>query len=48
MVKSREILRRKSQISDTLSASVEDIFAEIENEIDHKDEIEVLDRNGKR
>ncbi|MBK7630090.1 MAG: hypothetical protein IPJ23_05225 [Ignavibacteriales bacterium] len=48
MVKSREILRRKSQISDTLSASVEDIFAEIENEIDHKDEIEVLDRNGKK
>jgi hypothetical protein len=48
MLKSKEILRRKSQISDTLSASVEDIFAEIENEIDHKDEIEVLDRNGKK
>ena len=48
MAKSREILRRKTQYSDPLSASVEDIFAEIENEIEHKDEIEVLDRNGKK
>ena len=39
MAKSREILRRKTQYSDPLSASVEDIFAEIENEIEHKDEI---------
>lgn len=48
MVKSREILKRKSQYTDPLSASVEDIFAEIESEIEHKDEIEVLDRNGKK
>ena len=48
MAKSREILRRKTQYSDPLSASVEDLFAEIENEIEHKDEIEVLDRNGKK
>jgi len=48
MSMSREILRRKSQYSDPLSASVEDIFAEIENEIEHKDEIEILDRNGKK
>lgn len=48
MAKSREILRRKTQYSDPLSASVEDIFAEIENEIEHKNEIEVLERNGKK
>jgi hypothetical protein len=48
MLKSKEILSRKSKISDPLSASVEDIFAEIENEIDQKDKIEVLDKNGKK
>jgi hypothetical protein len=48
MSKSKEILRRKSKISDPLSASVEDIFAEIEDEMDHKDEIEVVDQNGKK
>lgn len=48
MVKSRDILRRKSQISDPLSASVEDIFAEIEDNIDKKNEIEVIEKNGKK
>lgn len=48
MAKSREILRRKSQYSDPLSTSVEDIFAEIENEIEHKDEIELINRDGKK
>ena len=36
MAKVREILRRKSQYTDPLSASVEDIFADIENEIERK------------
>ncbi|HCY75971.1 MAG TPA: hypothetical protein DHV28_08620 [Ignavibacteriales bacterium] len=48
MVKSKDILRRKSQISDPLSASVEDLFAEIENNIDKKNEIEVIEKNGKK
>jgi len=48
MAKVREILRRKSQYSDPLSASVEDIFAEIENEIEHKDEVEVIEKDGKK
>ncbi len=48
MVKTKEILKRKSKISDPLSASVEDIFEEIENGIDHKDEVEVVDQNGKK
>jgi hypothetical protein len=48
MAKVREILRRKSQFTDPLSASVEDILNDIENEIEHKDEVEVLDKNGKK
>lgn len=48
MAKVREILRRKSQFTDPLSASVEDIFAEIENEIEHKDEVEVIEKEGKK
>jgi len=48
MAKVREILRRKSQFTDPLSASVEDILTDIENEIEHKDEVEVLDKNGKK
>ena len=43
MVKSRDILRRKSQISDPLSASVEDIFAEIEDNIDNWFKIRLAD-----
>ncbi len=48
MAKVREILRRKSQFTDPLSATVEDILTDIENEIEHKDEVEVLDKNGKK
>ncbi len=48
MTKTKEILRRKSRVSDPLSASVEDIFAEIENSLEHKDEVEVLERNGRK
>ena len=48
MAKVREILRRKAQYSDPLIASVEDIFAEIENELEHKDEAEVIERDGKK
>lgn len=48
MVKAKEILKRKSQYSDPLSASVEDIFAEIENEIENKDEVEVTEKDGKK
>ncbi|MFZ2323947.1 MAG: hypothetical protein WAV89_09645 [Ignavibacteriaceae bacterium] len=48
MGKTREILRRKSQYSDPLSASVEDIFAEIENEIDNKDVIQYVEKDGKK
>lgn len=48
MAKAREILKRKSQHSDPLSASVDDIFAEIENEIENKDEVEVIEKDGKK
>jgi len=48
MAKVREILRRKSQFTDSLSTSVEDILTDIENEIEHKDEVEVLNKNGKK
>jgi len=48
MAKVREILRRKSQFTDPLSTSVDDILTDIENEIEHKDEVEVLDKNGKK
>ena len=48
MAKVREILKRKSQFTDSLSASVEDILTDIENEIEHKDEVEVLNKNGKK
>ena len=48
MSKVREILRRKSKISDPLSASVEDIFTDLEDKIDHKDEIEVIEKDGKK
>lgn len=48
MAKVKEILKRKSQITDPLSASVEDIFADIENEIEKKDEVEVLEKDGKK
>ena len=48
MAKVREILRRKSQFTDPLSASVEDILTDIENEIERKDEVEVFNKNGKK
>jgi hypothetical protein len=48
MSKSKEILKRKAQYSDPLSASVEDIFAEIEDNIDKKHEIEYVERDGKK
>lgn len=48
MTKVREILRRKAQYTDPLSASVEDIFADIEDKIQHKDEVEVLEKDGKK
>ncbi len=48
MAKSREVLRRKSQYSDPLSASVDDIFAEIKNGIEHKDEMEYVEKDGKK
>ena len=48
MTKTKEILKRKSRISDPLSVSVDDIFDEIENEYEDKDEVEVVERNGKK
>ena len=48
MTKTKEILKRKSQYSDPLSASVEDIFAEIESEIEKKDQIEYVEKDGKK
>jgi hypothetical protein len=48
MTKAKEILKRKSQYTDPLSASVEDIFADIENEIEHKDEVEITEKDGKK
>lgn len=48
MAKVKEILRRKSQYTDPLSASVEDIFADIENEIENKDRVEVTEKDGKK
>ncbi len=48
MAKSREILKKKSQYSDPLSVSVEDIFAEIESEVEHKNEIEYVEKDGKK
>jgi len=48
MTKVREILRRKSQLTDTLSASVEEIVADIENDIEHKNTIEVIEKDGKQ
>ncbi len=48
MAKSRETLKRKSKYTDPLSASVEDIFADIENEIEQKDEVEVVEKDGKK
>ena len=48
MAKVREILRRKSQFTGPLSASVEDILTDIENEIERKDEVEVFNKNGKK
>lgn len=48
MAKVKEILRRKSQYSDPLSSSVEDIFAEIENGIEQKDVVEYIEKDGKK
>jgi hypothetical protein len=48
MPSTKEILRRKSQLSDPLSASVEDIFEEIENEIENKDIIKYEEKDGKK
>lgn len=48
MAKSRETLKRKSKYTDPLSASVEDIFADIENEIEQKDTVEVVEKDGKK
>jgi len=48
MAKAKEILRRKSQYTDPLSASVEDIFADIENEIENKDQVEITEKDGKK
>jgi len=48
MAKVKEILRRKSQYTDPLSASVEDIFADIENEIENKDQVEITEKDGKK
>jgi hypothetical protein len=48
MPSTKEILRRKSQLSDPLNASVEDIFEEIENEIENKDIIKYEEKDGKK
>ncbi|MCL6494938.1 MAG: hypothetical protein K6T54_09215 [Ignavibacterium sp.] len=48
MVKSKEILKRKSKETDPLSASVEDIIADIEDEILNKHEVEVIEKDGKK
>jgi len=48
MLKAKEILRRKSKYSDPLSASVDDIIEDITNKIEHKDEVEVINREGKK
>ena len=48
MAKVREILKRKAQYTDPLSASVEDIFSDIQNSIENKDEVEVIEKDGKK
>lgn len=48
MAKSKEILKRKAQESDPLSASVEDILAGIEDEVLNKHEVEVIEKDGKK
>ncbi|MEJ5262501.1 MAG: hypothetical protein WHT45_07455 [Ignavibacterium sp.] len=48
MAKTKEILRRKAQETDPLSASVEDILADIEDEVLHKHEVEVIEKDGKK
>ena len=48
MGKVKEILRRKSQYSDPLSTSVEDIFAEIESGIEDKNVVEYSEKDGKK
>ncbi|WP_337866771.1 hypothetical protein [Ignavibacterium sp.] len=48
MAKTKEILRRKSQETDPLSASVEDILADIEDEVLNKHEVEIIEKDGKK
>ena len=48
IAKVREILRRKAQYADPLSASVDDIFSDIQNSIENKDEVEVIEKDGKK
>ena len=48
MIKSKEILKRKSKETDPLSASVDDIIADIEDEVLNKHEVEVIQKDGKK
>lgn len=48
MAKSKEILKRKAQETDPLSASVDDILAGIEDEVLNKHEVEVVEKDGKK
>lgn len=48
MTKVKEILKKKSQISDPLSASVDDLIADIENSVSNENQVEVIDKNGKK
>lgn len=48
MAKVKEILKKKSQISDPLSASVDDLIADIENNVSSENQVEVIDKNGKK
>lgn len=48
MVKVKEILKRKSKETDPLSASVDDIISDIEDEVLNKHEVEVIEKDGKK
>lgn len=48
MVKAKEILKRKSKETDPLSASVDDIISDIEDEVLNKHEVEVIEKDGKK
>lgn len=48
MARAKEVLKRKAQQTDPLSASVDDILSGIEDEVLHKNEVEVIEKDGKK